>query len=114
MLGQYAWPGNVGELKLLAARLSLLYAGREVTALMLPPEFQSGPSPAGGRPTDGGAGAQSLAERVSRLERDAISEALREAGGKKILAARLLGISRPTLDKKISDYDLVVEKVKAR
>ena len=41
---------------------------------------------------------------------NAISEALREARGKKIKAAALLGISRPTLDKKIEDYGLVVEK----
>ena len=114
MLAQYAWPGNVRELELLVARLSRLYAGREVTALLLPPEFQGGPAPAGARPAEGGGDAQTLADRVNRLERDAISEALREAKGKKILAAKLLGISRPTLDKKISDYGLVVEKVKAR
>ncbi|MEN9799765.1 MAG: hypothetical protein RL653_3462 [Pseudomonadota bacterium] len=119
MLADYAWPGNVAELQALVARLSLLYAGKEVGALSLPPEFQQGPlpgvgrrgmerdDPPGGRPT-------TLAERVSRLERDAISEALREAKGKKILAAEILGISRPTLDKKIADYGLVVEKARAR
>jgi DNA-binding NtrC family response regulator len=47
---------------------------------------------------------------IQRLERDAIAEALREARGKKIRAAAILGISRPTLDKKIDDYQLVVEK----
>jgi DNA-binding protein Fis len=47
---------------------------------------------------------------VQRLERDAVSEALREARGKKIRAAALLGISRPTLDKKIEEYGLLVEK----
>ena len=115
MLAQYAWPGNVRELEILAARLSLLYAGRDVTALLLPPEFQGGAAPQGGRGQERGEGVgQTLADRVSRLERDAISEALREAGGKKILAAQMLGISRPTLDKKISDYGLVVEKVKSR
>ena len=51
-----------------------------------------------------------LAQMIARLERDAISEALREARGKKIKAAALLGISRPTLDKKIEDFQLVVEK----
>ncbi|MFY0576020.1 helix-turn-helix domain-containing protein [Cystobacter fuscus] len=47
---------------------------------------------------------------MSRLERETISEALRSAGGRKIVAARLLGISRPTLDKKIEDYGLTVER----
>jgi DNA-binding NtrC family response regulator len=119
MLAEYAWPGNVSELQVLAARLSLLYGGKEVSALSLPPEFQQGPLPGVGRrgneatePSD--ARTTTLAERVSRLERDAISEALREARGKKIRAAEILGISRPTLDKKIADYGLVVEKVRAR
>ncbi|EPX63953.1 hypothetical protein D187_005086 [Cystobacter fuscus DSM 2262] len=51
-----------------------------------------------------------LQERVSRLERDAIAEALRTSGGKKIVTAKLLGISRPTLDKKIEDYGLTVSR----
>jgi DNA-binding NtrC family response regulator len=71
-----------------------------VSALKLPPEIQEGPL------TE----RKTLAEQISRLERDAISEALREARGKKIKAAAILGISRPTLDKKIEDFQLVVEK----
>lgn len=94
------WPGNVGELRGVAERLTLLYAGAEVSALKLPPEIQEGPQ------TE----RQSLAQRVTRLERVAISEALREAKGKKIRAAAILGISRPTLDKKIEEFSLVVEK----
>jgi len=103
LLVDYAWPGNVRELRLVTERLALLYAGEPVHALRLPPELQ-----------EGGVGAEprSLQERVARLERDAITEALRLARGKKIRAAELLGISRPTLDKKIQDYALSVEKVR--
>lgn len=101
LLGDHHWPGNVEELRLVAERLSLLYGGGEVTALHLPPEIQDG---------NAEAAPQSLAERISRLERDAISEALRQANGKKIRAAAALGISRPTLDKKIEEFNLVVEK----
>lgn len=96
----YPWPGNIEELRGVAHRLALLYAGQDVTALQLPSELQAGTE----------VGPQTLAQRVSRLERDAISEALREAGGKKIRAAELLGISRPTLDKKMIEYQLVAEK----
>lgn len=104
LLVDYGWPGNVEELKGVSERLALLYAGTEVTALKLPPEIQDGPG--SGQPA-------TLAQMIARLERDAISEALREARGKKIKAAALLGISRPTLDKKIEDFQLVVEKRRA-
>jgi len=102
LLLDYGWPGNVSEVRGVAERLSLLYGGLEVSALQLPPEIQDGQSEP-----------KTLAQRVSRLERDAISEALREARGKKIRAAALLGISRPTLDKKIEEFQLVVEKRRA-
>lgn len=101
LLGDYRWPGNVAELRAVSERLALLYAGAEVTALHLPPEMQDAP---------GEAPARTLAERIARLERDAVSEALRAANGKKIRAAALLGISRPTLDKKIEEFNLVIEK----
>jgi DNA-binding NtrC family response regulator len=101
LLTGYPWPGNVRELQLVAERLASLYAGGKITALELPPEIQQGATGQVGR---------SLQAMVQRLERDAVSEALREAGGKKIRAAALLGISRPTLDKKIEDYSLMVEK----
>ncbi|MBI3181965.1 MAG: sigma 54-interacting transcriptional regulator [Myxococcales bacterium] len=103
MLVDYAWPGNVRELRLLAERLAVLYAGAEVSALKLPPEVQEGSA---------AAGPKTLSQLIGRLERDAISEALREARGKKIRAAAILGISRPTLDKKIEDYRLTVEKIR--
>jgi DNA-binding NtrC family response regulator/pSer/pThr/pTyr-binding forkhead associated (FHA) protein len=103
MLVDYGWPANVLELRLTAERLALLYSGAEVSALKLPPEVQEGVAPA--KP-------KTLAEMIARLERDAIAEALREAKGKKIRAAAILGISRPTLDKKIDDYQLTVEKVR--
>jgi DNA-binding NtrC family response regulator len=100
LLVDYDWPGNVREIRGVAERLSLLYAATEVSALKLPPEIQEGPL------TE----RKTLAEQISRLERDAISEALREARGKKIRAAAILGISRPTLDKKIEEFKLVVDK----
>jgi DNA-binding NtrC family response regulator len=51
---------------------------------------------------------------VERLERDAIVEALQAAGGRKIRAAERLGISRPTLDKKIDEYAIQLEKSRRR
>ena len=101
LLSDYAWPDNVRELRLVAERLTPLYAGGEITALQLPPEIQQGGVSQSTR---------NLQAMIQRVEREAIAEALREARGKKIKAAAMLGISRPTLDKKIEDYGLVVEK----
>jgi DNA-binding NtrC family response regulator/pSer/pThr/pTyr-binding forkhead associated (FHA) protein len=103
MLVDYGWPGNVRELRLVAERIAELYPGQEVSALRVPPEVQEGAESAKPR---------TLQDMISRLERDAIAEALRVARGKKIRAAAILGISRPTLDKKIEDYNLIVEKVR--
>jgi DNA-binding NtrC family response regulator len=94
----YAWPGNVSEVRLVAERLALLYSGLEVPAIRLPAEMLA-PN-AGERPP-------SLHHRVRSLERAAIAEALSAAGGKKIRAAEILGISRPTLDKKMRELDLL-------
>jgi DNA-binding NtrC family response regulator len=101
LLVEYAWPQNVRELKLMSERLALVYAGGEVHALRLPPEIQEG-----GVPSE----PHNLQRMVERLERDAIVEALQAAGGRKIRAAERLGISRPTLDKKIEEYAIHVEK----
>ncbi len=103
LLSEYAWPGNVRELELMAERLALVRPGERINALQLPPEVK-----------EEGAEAHPglLHPRIARLERDAIAEALHAAGGRKTQAAEQLGISRPTLDKKIADYALSVERVR--
>lgn len=102
LMADYAWPRNVEELRLLAERLALLFPAQEVPSVRLPPELQQGSLE---RP-------RSLDHMLARLEREAVVEALREARGKKIRAAEILGISRPTLDKKIADYGITVQKPK--
>ena len=104
LLVDYAWPHNVRELELVGERLARLHVGARLHTPSLPPEIQQGsatPAPL------------TLAERIARLERDTIADALRAAGGKKTVAARSLGISRPTLDKKIEDYQLSVARRRA-
>ena len=49
---------------------------------------------------------ETLQESVMRVERASIESALRRARGVKSQAARLLGISRPTLDKKIAELGI--------
>jgi len=47
-----------------------------------------------------------LASKVDALERAEIESALKRARGVKARAAQALGLSRPTLDKKMADLDI--------
>jgi DNA-binding NtrC family response regulator len=51
-------------------------------------------------------GEDRLADAVARVEKANIEAALRRARGVKSHAARILGISRPTLDKKMADLKI--------
>jgi DNA-binding NtrC family response regulator len=92
ILVNYAWPGNVRELANTIERV-----------VILAPEGVIGPDdlPANIRVSGGPApGPSSLAE----MERLHLIRVLAETKGKKMQAARLLGIDLKTLNKKIRDY----------
>ena len=94
----YRWPGNIRELRNVIERVMVLMDDEEI-------EIQRGDLPVEllGRPTMA-ASARTMPERVAQLERRMIVDALKRARGKKIHAAQLLGVSRPTLDRKIRSY----------
>ncbi len=92
-----AWPGNVRELKNLIERLVILSTGDAIDADQLPVPFSAG--------TDG-----PVVEDVSReprtleaIERAYIVKVLRQANGNKSEAAKILGITRQTLRKKLTE-----------
>jgi DNA-binding NtrC family response regulator len=94
------WPGNIRELKNAIERAVVLQREEGPIGLPdLPIEILS--------PRDSLAGS-TLAERIRALEKEQIALALLRAGGKKVAAAEALGISRPTLDRKIEEYGLIV------
>ncbi len=99
-LRRYPWPGNVRELQNAAERLVVLFGGGEIQAADLPAEVAA-PEP-GALPASQG----TLKDALARTELELIARALRETRGKKAAACRLLGISRPTLDKKIVEYNI--------
>jgi transcriptional regulator with GAF, ATPase, and Fis domain len=99
-LERYRWPGNVRELKNVAERLVVLVESATIELVDLPAEISYGG--VAGRSSSRG----KLREALAETERELIALALVEAGGKKVEACRILGISRPTLDKKIADYNL--------
>lgn len=89
LLREGQWPGNVRELINLIEQV----AATVDSAVILPKHL-----PAGG-----------MQQGSNRPERKRVTEALKQAGGNKALAAKLLGIHRSTLYEKLKKYQLEVE-----
>ena len=85
----HRWPGNVRELENVVERAATLAHGPRLTLKDLHVEFAA--------PASGGAGRPTLAD----LEIDYIRRVVAEAGGDKRAAARLLGVSVRTLQRKL-------------
>jgi sigma-54 dependent transcriptional regulator, acetoin dehydrogenase operon transcriptional activator AcoR len=98
-LKKYTWPGNVRELGNVIEYVSTMAVGDVVTVAMLPRRICN-PMPLHNK-------IQSL--KIVDLEREAITKALAIASemGHKDEAAKLLGISRATLYRKIKEYHVV-------
>ena len=95
-LMNYSWPGNVRELKNAIEHAFVIVSGDCVTLLDLPSEIRASVS----KPTSPSTTVRLDPE--AQAERQRIEEALHRANGQKTEAAKLLGISRVTLWKKIN------------
>ena len=85
-LETYAWPGNVRELKFAVERALCVAQGAVVGVGDLPPEVRGG---RGVVLAEGG----SFDERVERVERGLLDDALAQAGGRQKDAAQHLGLT---------------------
>jgi len=97
-LGQYDWPGNVRELRNLVER-SLIVGSLNVSALYAGLDRDAALQPASER-------ARSELVDLPTLERRHITAVLDSVGGDKSHAARLLGISRRTLERRAAGWGL--------
>jgi len=98
-LQQYAWPGNIRELKNLIERLTILYPGEHITCSLLPNEIL--PKTPTLHPPQ-----TSYDEQVESKEKEVILQALSSTQGKKGLAAEKLGISRHALKRRMQRLNL--------
>ncbi|NVM20354.1 MAG: sigma-54-dependent Fis family transcriptional regulator [Desulfobacterales bacterium] len=89
----YAWPGNVRELENVIERTMVLTERSEIHADELPEEIRA-PAAAHTHPPPKSI---SLKANTMALEEALIRRALRETGNNRTRAAKLLGISHPTL-----------------
>src|SRR5262249_31853412 len=100
MLEAYSWPGNVRELRNVVIRTAILAQGEEITPEDLPDELRESTF------------AASLASLtvLGEAERTAIKQVLEETSGHQVHAAKKLGISRRTLQRRIKSYGLQVSR----
>ncbi|MHC4971813.1 MAG: sigma 54-interacting transcriptional regulator [Planctomycetota bacterium] len=94
-LEAYDWPGNIRELKNVCERCAVLARGDTVDVDALPLEIRLGHA---GATTDRGA-----VKTLREMEAEMVARALEATGGNRTQAAKLLGISYPTLKKKIDE-----------
>ncbi|CAA7602989.1 RNA polymerase sigma factor 54 interaction domain protein [Acididesulfobacillus acetoxydans] len=99
ILSRYTWPGNVRELGNVVEYSVTMTPGEYITAEFLPARVLEGPQ-SGPQPK--------TSLNLKSLEKEAIIKALTaaEEEGNKEGAAKLLGISRATLYRKIKEYNI--------
>ena len=96
-LTAYDWPGNIRELENAIERAMALGSGPILHSGDLPSNLQYG-NTAGRTP------ASDELVPLEEMERRAILRALQESSGDKLVAARLLGIGKTTLYRKLKQY----------
>jgi len=101
LLMRYDWPGNVRELENVVERAVIMSRGEMITPLEFPPDLQKLDTELAAAPVDVTPG-RSLKE----VEKALILRTLEEAGGNRTHAAKILGISRRTLQLKLKEYGI--------
>ncbi|TIP99088.1 MAG: sigma-54-dependent Fis family transcriptional regulator, partial [Mesorhizobium sp.] len=99
----YHWPGNVRELKNLIGRLHVLARGRDIGLHDLPGEIAAPSATSNDGKT---LSAELPGGTLVEAERQAMKNALAAEGGNLSRVARRLGISRPTLYRKLDQYGI--------
>ena len=96
----FDWPGNIRQLQNTIERAFALSVADVVSLADLPPAVRGGPTPEVAR------GATGPLPTLADSERQLIAAALEKSSGNKNEAARLLGIDRQRLYRKIEKYHL--------
>jgi DNA-binding NtrC family response regulator len=119
LMMEYEWPGNVRELEHSIERACALSSGPVLHMSDFPTQVQDHRRHAqqaheeklrgDAAATTGSAltgNAQNQVLSIAELEKQAILNTIRQMKGDKLLAAKLLGIGKTTLYRKLKEYDL--------
>ncbi len=100
-LWSYDWPGNVRELENLVERMIILCESDTIEVSLLPPNIANQSRTADEIPEKLDERGIDLNKLVKSIEGRLINQALRQTGGNKQAAARLLGLKRTTFAAKL-------------
>jgi two-component system response regulator HydG len=95
----YDWPGNVRELENCLQRAFAMNSGLEIQVMDLPNAVRG---EGGGAAIEGDGSAKIVP--ISEMEKKTILNTITQLNGDKLLAARLLGIGKTTLYRKLKEY----------
>lgn len=102
LMASYGWPGNVREMRNLFERLHLMVSGSTVIADDLPAALHE----AGPMPAPATAAPDAPPANLTDMEEQAIRRTLISEAGNLTRVAEVLGISRPTLYRKLKTYGI--------
>ena len=115
LLQDYDWPGNVRELENVVQRALVMAKGDAILLDNLPNEITNHKSGVEGDGDD----VESLSAKlfnwarnnpdlkvIPAVERELVINALKETGGNQVQAAKILGITRATLRKRIEQFSI--------
>lgn len=100
-LMEYAWPGNVRELRSAIEFAVIRCRGPVIRLEDLPPELKEAPLIQGK--------ATPASDLLHLDEKERLGTALQRCGGNRTLAAKMLGISRATFYRRMSDLNLPIQ-----
>jgi two-component system response regulator HydG len=113
LLAEYDWPGNVRELQHAIERTCAMSSGPLLHTVDLPTQLQDFRAHreqvmngSGNGTRDGHASPDDGIVSIADMEKQAILGTIRQLKGDKLMAARLLGIGKTTLYRKLKEYGL--------
>jgi len=107
LLADHPWTGNVRELRNAIERVMLMEDAPEITRKHL--EFLSASAPLAGAEESPAWRIPPAGLNLDEMNRDLIIQALERCGGNRTKAAKLLGMSRPTMIYRIEKYGIQVK-----
>jgi len=105
-LAFHSWPGNVRELSNCMEHALTMAQQQEITLSDLPESVRSARAPSPHAEVSESAGSAQELVSLDEMERSYILKVLSAVGGNKTLAAKILGLDRKTLYRRLDRYQL--------